>query len=154
MDEQRDPGELPSAESRPRRPPPQGYRQGLITAVTVLLGFSLSFLRFWGFEAPGEWTLRSMTAAGAIVAAIAMQVVALSRSLRVSDDDEPEFARTVKWLLASAIVLLLGLGLALVIDSGAVGGRVRPSAGRAGGATAVRRALAGGAGSPSGRATA
>lgn len=123
MDEQRDPGELPSAESRPRRPPPQGYRQGLITAVTVLLGFSLSFLRFWGFEAPGEWTLRSVTAAAAIVVSIAMQVVALSRSLRVADDDEPEFAKTTRWLLASAIVLLVGLGLALLIDSGVLGSR-------------------------------
>lgn len=113
----------------PRQPPPQGYRQGLITAVTVLLGFSLSFLRFWGFEAPGEWTLRSITAAGAIVVAILMQVVALSRSLRVSDDDEPEFAKTVNWLLASALVLFLGLGLALLIDSGALGGRVRPHGG-------------------------
>jgi hypothetical protein len=26
----------------------QGYRQGIITAITVLLGFSLAFLRFWG----------------------------------------------------------------------------------------------------------
>ncbi len=116
----------PAAEARPRRPPPQGYRQGLITAITVLLGFSLSFLRFWGLEAPGEWTPRSMSAAGAIVIAIAMQVVALSRSLRVADDDEEEFARTVGWLRASAIVLLVGLGLALLIDPGAGAGPPRP----------------------------
>jgi 4-amino-4-deoxy-L-arabinose transferase-like glycosyltransferase len=121
MGEQREAHEPPP---RPRRPPPQGYRQGLITAVTVLLGFSLSFLRFWGFEAPGEWTRRSGVAAGAIVAAVLMQLVALSRSLRVADDDEPEFARTVRWLLASAVLLLLGLGLSLLIDSGVLGGRV------------------------------
>src|SRR5512142_166060 len=118
-----DPSERSSSAPRPHRPPPQGYRQGLITAVTVLLGFSLSFLRFWGFEAPGEWTLRSVTAAAAIVVSIAMQVVALSRSLRVADDDEPEFAKTTRWLLASAIVLLVGLGLALLIDSGVLGSR-------------------------------
>ncbi len=112
----------PSTPSTPRRPPPQGYRQGLITAVTVLLGFSLSFLRFWGFEAPGAWTFRSIIAAGGILLAVLMQVVALSRSLRVADDDELEFATTVKWLLASAIVLLVGLGLALLIDAGALGG--------------------------------
>ncbi len=106
----------------PRRPPPQGYRQGLITAVTVLLGFSLSFLRFWGFEAPGQWTLRSIIAAGGMMAAILMQVVALARSLRVADDDEREFAKTVKWLLTSAIVLLVDVGVALLADSGALGG--------------------------------
>ena len=27
---------------------PQGFRAGLITAITVLLGFSLGFLRYWG----------------------------------------------------------------------------------------------------------
>lgn len=112
----------PSSPSRPRRPPPQGYRQGLITAVTVLLGFSLSFLRFWGFEAPGAWTFRSIIAAGGILLAVLMQVVALSRSLRVADDDELEFATTVKWLLASALALLVGVGLALLIDAGALGG--------------------------------
>ena len=106
----------------PRRPPPQGYRQGLITAITVLLGFSLSFLRFWGFEAPGEWTIRSVTAAGTIVLAIAMQMYALTRSLRVADDDEAEFARTARWLLASALVLLIGLALGLLIDAGVLGG--------------------------------
>jgi hypothetical protein len=30
----------------------QGYRQGLVTAITVFLGFSLSFMRFWSFENP------------------------------------------------------------------------------------------------------
>jgi hypothetical protein len=39
---------------------PTGYRQGIITAITVLLGFSLAFWRFWGFESPGNWTLRSL----------------------------------------------------------------------------------------------
>ena len=45
--------------AQPRRSPPPGYRQGLITAITVLLGFSLAFLRFWGLEAAGQWTARS-----------------------------------------------------------------------------------------------
>lgn len=91
--------------------------------MTVLLGFSLSFLRFWGFEAPGEWTLRSVTAAAAIVVSIVMQLIALSRSLRIADDDEREFAKTTRWLLVSAVVLLVGLGLALLIDSGVLGNR-------------------------------
>jgi hypothetical protein len=31
---------------RPRAPLPIGYRQGIITAITVLLGFSLLFVRY------------------------------------------------------------------------------------------------------------
>lgn len=32
---------------------PRGYRPGIIPAITVFLAFSLAFLRYWGFEAPG-----------------------------------------------------------------------------------------------------
>ena len=46
-------GPTPSAERR-RTPLPPGYREGIITAITVLLGFSLAFFRFWGFEAEGS----------------------------------------------------------------------------------------------------
>jgi len=53
------PGGPPPA-GPPRVPLPEGYRQGIITAITVLLGFSLAFFRFLTFEAPGEWTARSV----------------------------------------------------------------------------------------------
>ncbi len=106
-----------------RRPPPQGYRQGLITAITVLLGFSLSFLRYWVIEAPGIWAPLSTVAAVAVALAILMQILALYRSLRVADDDETEFRRTARWLLASALVLVAGLLLALFTDAGPPGPR-------------------------------
>jgi hypothetical protein len=80
--------------NREQTPLPVGYRQGLITAITVLLGFSLTFLRFWGFEAPGEWTLLAIFSTGILVSAVVLQLVALFRSLqpgrcrqRVPQDD-------------------------------------------------------------------
>lgn len=100
--------------ARPPRPVPQGYRQGLITAITVLLGFSLAFLRFWGFEAPGQWALRSVISTGTSIVAVVLQLVALFRSLRIEDEDEREYRKTVRWFMASAIVLLLGLLFAVV----------------------------------------
>ncbi|MET0918776.1 MAG: hypothetical protein ABWY07_10195 [Burkholderiales bacterium] len=93
---------------------PDGYRQGLITAITVLLGFSLSFLRFWGFEAPGQWTLRSVISTGTTMAAIVLQLIALFRSLRLEDQDAIEYQRTVRWFIGSAIALLLGLIFSVV----------------------------------------
>ena len=94
---------------------PDGYRQGIITAITVLLGFSLALFRFWGFEAPGEWTLRSIVAAGTIVLAVLLQIVALVRSLRLEDDDPNEYRRTVWWFATSAVALLIGLLVATVV---------------------------------------
>jgi len=107
-------------EIEPREHPrgvPQGYRTGLITAITVLLGFSLAFFRFWGFEASGEWTTRSIIAALALLVAVFLQIVALVRSLRLEDDDPAEYRRTVKWFTSSAIVMMLGMLLAAVVFS-------------------------------------
>ena len=36
-------------------PVPAGYREGIVGAITVVLGFSLLFMRYWSLEAPGEW---------------------------------------------------------------------------------------------------
>src|SRR5262245_31528223 len=107
-------GPPPSAEQR-RTPLPPGYRQGIITAITVLLGFSLAFFRFWTFEAPGEWTARSVVVTTTLVAAVVMQIVALFRSLRLEDNTEVEYRKTVTWFVASAVVMLLGFFLAVIM---------------------------------------
>jgi hypothetical protein len=109
----------PAPQEPPYRPLPEGYRQGIITAITVLLGFSLALFRFWGFEAPGEWTARSIVAAGTIVFAVLLQIVALVRSLRLEDDDPDEYRKTVVWFATSAVALLIGLLVATVVFAGA-----------------------------------
>jgi hypothetical protein len=88
---------------------PAGYRQGIITAITVLLGFSLTFWRFWGFESPGQWSPRALFAAAPLIVAVSLQIVALFRSLRIEDDEVVEYRKTVRWFLASAVALLVGL---------------------------------------------
>jgi hypothetical protein len=93
---------------------PNGYRQGLITAITVLLGFSLAFVRFWGFESPGHWTWRSLFIAVIAATAIVLELVALTRALRLEDDDVREYRTTVRWFVAAAVTLVLGLIVALV----------------------------------------
>lgn len=93
---------------------PSGFRQGIITAITVLLGFSLAFWRFWGFESPGYWSRGSLAAAACLILAVALQILALFRALRVEDDSIPEYRRTVRWFIASAIALLAGLTIAMM----------------------------------------
>ena len=97
---------------------PQGYRQGIITAITVLLGFTLAFLRFWGFEAEGAWTYKSFTTAIGLTLALLLQCAALFRSLRVQDDDLEEYRVTVGVFVASVVVLVANLVIAAVIYSG------------------------------------
>lgn len=93
-------------------PLPVGYRQGVISAITVLMGFSLLFLRYWSFEAPGEWSAASIAAAALLLLAIALQFVALWRSLQPEDDDVAEYRKTLRWFLASVIGLMVSMMLA------------------------------------------
>ena len=115
IDEEKD---TPTPVAEPQALPiPQGYRQGIVTAITVLLGFSLTFFRFWGFEASGDWTTGSIIAAGIFVLAVILQIFALYRSLQVQDDEQVEYRKTVGWFIASAVVLLIALLFAVVVYS-------------------------------------
>ena len=94
---------------------PQGYRQGLITAITVFLGFSLSFVRFWNFENPGEWTGNGALAACVVAAGIFVQLFALYRSLDVLDDEPVRYAVTVRWFFVGVVVVVAGVVLATLV---------------------------------------
>jgi len=96
----------------PRVPLPTGYRQGIITAITVLLGFTLLFFRYWDFELPGEWTISAIIATILMAFSILLQFVSLWRSLQLKDDDEIEYGITLRWFLASILTLLVSLALA------------------------------------------
>jgi hypothetical protein len=93
-------------------PLPQGYRQGVITAITVVLGFSLLFIRSWTFELEGEWTPSSIFATFLLGSSVVLQISALWRSLQVKDDHEVEYQKTLRLFLAATSVLLVSLLIA------------------------------------------
>jgi hypothetical protein len=106
-----------SMDSKPRSPHeqesfPAGYRSGVITAITVMLGFSLLFLRSWAFELLGEWTTSSVTAAILLFIATVLELIALWRSLQPEDELLKEYRLTLRWFLASTVFLLLSLIIA------------------------------------------
>jgi hypothetical protein len=76
---------------------PQPYRQGPVTAITVFLGFSLSFMRFWSFENPGDWDWQGILSASIVAAGIGVQLFALFRSLDLRDDQEVRYKATVRY---------------------------------------------------------
>ena len=94
---------------------PQGYRQGLVTAITVFLGFSLSFIRFWNFENPGEWTWMGATPAGIVAAGIIVQLVALFRSLELRDDEPTRYTSTVRCFFFGIVVVVVGVVVATIV---------------------------------------
>ncbi|MBV8807486.1 MAG: hypothetical protein JO033_02330 [Acidobacteriaceae bacterium] len=101
--------ELPHSETNQNPHLPAGYRSGIITAITVMLGFSLLFLRSWVFELPGEWTPSSVVAAFILLISIVMELTALWRSLQPRDEQPSEYRMTLRLFVISSITLLLSL---------------------------------------------
>jgi hypothetical protein len=85
-----------------------------------MLGFTLAFLRFWGFEAPGDWTYKSVSAAVGLAVALILQMVALFRAVRLEDDSQAQYRITTRWFFASATMLVASLVVATVVFSGAL----------------------------------
>jgi uncharacterized membrane protein YidH (DUF202 family) len=106
------------AASAGREKVPNGYRQGVLAAISVTLGFSLSFLRYWGFEAEGDWTALSIIAVLVLILGIGLMIMALWRSLQVEDEYVDVYQTTLKWFLRSILVAFLSLVIAMVAYSG------------------------------------
>ena len=97
---------------------PNGYRQGVISAITVLLGFSLLFVRFWTFEAEGKWTWHAVLAVALLVVSTLVQMITLWRSLQIEDDAPAVYRITLRWFMAAVILLFLSVLMAGVSYSG------------------------------------
>jgi len=102
-------------ESTPTAALPDGYRSGFLTAITVFLGFSLSFLRFWSLEKPGEWTRKDIISAGFVTLGIGVQLFALFRSLDVRDNDRQRYSVTVKYFFVGVLVVVVGVIVAIFV---------------------------------------
>ena len=96
-------------------PVPGAYRQGIVTAITVFLGFSLAFLRFWGIENPGTWTFASIVAALIVGAGVVVQVAALFRALDLRDDDPREYHKTVTIFRVGVVIVILGVVVTILV---------------------------------------
>lgn len=94
---------------------PSGYRQGIITAITVFLGFSLAFLRFWGFETEGKWTAPSVASAFIVFISVLLQLYALYRALDLKDENTNEYIKTVRFFFAGVTSLVVGVFLSMVV---------------------------------------
>ena len=106
----------PPSESSARSELPNGYRQALITAITVVLGSSVLFLRFIAFEpASGPWTALAKLSAATAAIAVIVQFVTLWRGLRVVENEPLAYAASLRWFAIGG--LFLGLSLAFNMAS-------------------------------------
>ena len=110
---------VPAATVHKSPPLPAGYRQAIVTGITVVLGFSLLLLRYWSLESPGSWTVPGIIAASAVFFSITLQIYTLYRALRIEDEEKSRYHTTLGWFITSAAILIFGFGLTILVSGGA-----------------------------------
>ncbi|MBA1157181.1 hypothetical protein [Microvirga mediterraneensis] len=99
------------------------FRNGSITAIGVVVGFSLGFLSRWS-AVPGEWTRSDLVSVALITVGLALQVKALADLLLVSSLQFKRYNRSVRFFLTGLILVGLGVVLAVFADLLGMGGIV------------------------------
>lgn len=94
---------------------PAGYRQGLITSITVFLTASLLFFRFVVFDpASGHWTTWGMACAALAGISLLAQLFTLWRALQPVDEQITVYKVTLRWFASSIFVLICSVAAATV----------------------------------------
>jgi len=99
------------------------FRNGSITAIGVVVGFSLGFLSRWA-ALPGEWTHSDLASVALITLGLALQVKALADLLMVSSLQLKRYNRSVRFFLTGLTLVGLGVVLAIFADLLGIGGIV------------------------------
>ncbi|MBO1903820.1 hypothetical protein KHP60_02625 [Microvirga sp. 3-52] len=99
------------------------FRNGSITAIGVVVGFSLGFLSRWS-ALPGEWMQTDLVSVASITLGLALQVKALADLLLVSSLQLKRYNRSIRFFLAGLILVGLGVVFAVFADLLGFGGIV------------------------------
>lgn len=91
------------------------FRNGSLTAVGVVVGFSLGFLSRWA-GLPGDWARTDLVAVALIVLGIAMQIKALADLLMVSSLVLKRYNRSIRIFLVGLVLVAGGVVLAIFAD--------------------------------------
>jgi len=90
-------------------------RSGSITALGVLLGFSITILGDWS-NRPGKWDLVGTIPLLLYGSSVALQVVALYRALQIPREIREDHRRSINLAIIGLIVMFVGFLSTIVID--------------------------------------
>src|SRR3954447_1791468 len=80
------------------------FRNGSITAIGVVVGFSLGFLSRWA-ALPGEWSHSDLVSVALITLGLALQVKSLADLLLVTSLELKRYNRSVGYFLTGLILV-------------------------------------------------
>ena len=99
------------------------FRNGSLTAISVVLGFSLSFLNRWA-GLPGAWNRVDLTAVAAISIGIVFQIVAVALMLPVRSLVLRRYNRAIRVFLVGLVFVAVGVAIAITGDVAGLGQNV------------------------------
>jgi hypothetical protein len=91
------------------------FRNGTLTAVGIILGFSLSFISRW-VSNPNDWSRIDILPAGFLLVGIVLQVKVVSDLLARDSLLASNYDRSRKLFMIGLIIVAIGMGIALVND--------------------------------------
>jgi hypothetical protein len=108
--------QIPSAVAPPTMDPV--FRSGSLTAISVVFGFSLSFLTHWA-STPGKWYVSDLFALTGIILGIVCQTAAIASLLSIRSLEFRYYRRSVNIFLIG--LGLVGLGISISITGDVIG---------------------------------
>lgn len=99
------------------------FRSGTLTAVGIIVGFSLGFLTRWA-GVPGNWSALDYFGLVAITAGIVGQIVALVMLLSIESLFLANYNRAIRFFVIGLVLVAIGVLLAVFADIGGHGQRV------------------------------
>ena len=101
-------------ESTPRIDPT--FRGGSLTAVSIILGFSLGFTAQWATD-DSPWNISDYVAAVALAIGILLQIKALADLLELNSLELPVYLRAKNYFLTGLLVTALGIAMVIVVNA-------------------------------------
>jgi hypothetical protein len=92
------------------------FRNGSVTVVGVIVGFSLTFLTAWATN-PLPWSLYDLYGVLPLVAGILLQVISLAALLRTDSLEVVRYRRAIRLFLIGLGFVSLGVAIAIGVDA-------------------------------------
>jgi hypothetical protein len=93
-----------------------GFRGGSLTAVSIILGFSLGFTAQWATDET-PWTVWDYVAGVALATGILLQIRAMAALLEMNSLELPIYNRAKNYFLAGLMVTALSIAMVIIVNA-------------------------------------
>jgi hypothetical protein len=92
------------------------FRNGSVTVVGVIVGFSLTFMTAWA-SAPAPWSLHDLFGIVPLVAGVVLQLFALAALLRTDSLETRRYERAIRLFLIGLALVAIGVVIVIAVDA-------------------------------------